>query len=128
MEQVRCFIAIGLPEQVRAGLKELQARLKSGGPAPVKWVDPYSIHLTLKFLGNISPKTVPQIVEAVTGAAQSVSPLHLQVGGLGAFPNMNRPQVVWVGIGGEVEKLASQLRWGPIAHKRIHAAPPGPYR
>ena len=53
MEQFRSFIAIELPEEVKAGLTRLQAQLKSGNQCPVKWVDPYSIHLTLKFLGNI---------------------------------------------------------------------------
>ena len=106
MEQIRSFIAIELPSHVKAELASLGKRLKAGKHPFVKWVDPEGIHLTLKFLGNITSTTVPQIVEAITSAAKPVSPLHLQVGGLGAFPNMNRPQVVWVGVRGEVEKLA----------------------
>ena len=107
MEQVRCFIAIGLPEQVRAGLKELQARLKSGGPAPVKWVDPYGIHLTLKFLGGVDADKIPPITAAIKEAANGVAPFSLKVGGLGVFPNLRRVQVVWVGVGGEVDKLTN---------------------
>ena len=53
MEQIRSFIAVELPVELKRALTRLQEELKSGGPAPVKWVDPNSIHLTLKFLGNI---------------------------------------------------------------------------
>ena len=49
MEQIRCFVAIELPEEVKAALSRLQAKLKSGDRFPVKWVDPYGIHLTLNF-------------------------------------------------------------------------------
>jgi len=57
-------------------------------------------------LGNIALATVPQIIDAITKIAQPISPFRLQMGGLGVFPNWQRPQVVWVGIGGEVGKLA----------------------
>ena len=61
MEQVRCFIAIGLPDEVKAGLKDLQAQLKLGGQSSIKWVDPYSIHLTLKFLGGVDATKIEPI-------------------------------------------------------------------
>lgn len=110
MEQIRSFIAIELPREIRAGLDSLEERLKAGQHPFVKWVDPGGIHLTLKFLGNIALTTVPQIIEAITKIAQPISPFHLQIGGLGAFPNWQRPQVVWVGVGGEVQKLATLQR------------------
>jgi 2'-5' RNA ligase len=106
MEQVRSFIAIELPLEIRAELASLEERLKARRHPFVKWVDPEGIHLTLKFLGSIALATVPQIIEAITKIAQPLSPFHLQMGGLGVFPNWQRPQVVWVGIGGEVAKLA----------------------
>jgi len=109
MEQVRSFIAISLPEEVKAGLAQLQAQLKSGEPSSVKWVDPFSIHLTLKFLGNVAVDKVDEITKAMEKAAQGISPFHLEVKSLGAFPNLRRVQVVWVGINGEVKKL-SQLQ------------------
>ena len=106
MEQVRCFIAIGLTDEIKAGLKDLQAQLKSGGQAPVKWVDPYSIHLTLKFLGGVNADKIPPITAAMKEATSGVAPFSLKVEGVGAFPNLRRVQVVWVGVGGEVDKLA----------------------
>lgn len=106
MEQVRCFIAVELPDEVKAGLDQLQAQLKSGRQTSVKWVDPYSIHLTLKFLGNVAVDRIDPITAAMEEATQGVSPLHLEVKDLGVFPNLKRVQVVWVGVSGEVDKLA----------------------
>ena len=105
MEQVRSFIAIELPDELKTGLSRLQARLKTGNPPWVKWVDLHGIHLTLKFLGNVAIDRTGEITGAIEAAARGVSPFVLQVKDLGAFPNLRRVQVVWVGMGGEVAKL-----------------------
>ena len=110
MEQIRSFIAIELPGELKSGLSQLQAQLKAAGHAPVKWVDPYSIHLTLKFLGNIAADRVDEITRVMEAAAREISPFHLEVRGLGAFPNLRRVQVVWVGVWGEVEQLGQLQR------------------
>lgn len=123
MEQVRCFIAIELPQEIKAGLSRLQAGLKPASLLPVKWVDPYSIHLTLKFLGNVNVDMTSQITEAMEEAAQGISPFHLEIKGLGVFPNLRRVQVIWVGVSGEVEKLL-QLQKGIEANlARLGFAP-----
>jgi 2'-5' RNA ligase len=109
MEQVRSFIAIELPGELKKGLTQLQAQLKLSKPPSVKWVDPYSIHLTLKFLGNIAVARIPEITQAIKEATQGLSTFHLEVKGLGVFPNLRRVQIAWVGISGEVDKL-SQLQ------------------
>lgn len=106
MEQIRSFIAIELPPEIKAELASLEKILQGGRHSFVKWVSPDSIHLTLKFLGNITLASIPQIVESLTGMAQGIAPFNLQLGRLGAFPNLNRPRVIWIGIGGEVENLA----------------------
>jgi 2'-5' RNA ligase len=105
MEQIRSFIAIELPEEVKAELSSLEERLKSAQQPFVKWVDPAGIHLTLKFLGNVAAKKIPDIVEALTKAVQGFAPFSLGVGSLGAFPSWQQPRVVWVGVRGEIEKL-----------------------
>jgi 2'-5' RNA ligase len=109
MEQIRTFVAIELPDELKLALTRLQDQLKSGKQTSVKWVDPYSIHLTLKFLGDISAGIVGKITAALEGAVQGISPFHLEAKGLGAFPSLKRVQVVWVGVGGEVGRL-SQLQ------------------
>jgi len=109
MEQVRSFIAIELPDELKLGLTQLEARLKMSKQPWVKWVDPYSIHLTLKFLGGIAVDRISEITRAMEEAIQGISPFSLAVKDLGVFPNLRRVQVVWVGISGEVDKI-SQLQ------------------
>ena len=105
MEQIRSFIAVELPDELRVSLSQLQVHLKSGGQFSVKWADPYSIHLTLKFLGNITPDKIGQITKAIEEAAHGIPPLRLALTGLGVFPNPRRVQVIWVGLGGDIDKL-----------------------
>ncbi len=105
MEQVRSFIAIKLPDELKLGLVQLQARLKLGKPPPVKWVDPHGIHLTLKFLGNVTVDKLGDITKAIEEAARGISPFHLEVKDLGVFPNLRRVQVAWVGMSGQVDRL-----------------------
>ena len=109
MEPIRSFIAIELPDELKSELTRLEARLKSDNQPGVKWVNPDSIHLTLKFLGNIAADRTGEITRAMENAVQGISPFHLEVKDLGVFPNLRRVQVIWVGISGEVEKL-SQLQ------------------
>jgi 2'-5' RNA ligase len=107
MDVVRSFIAIDLPASVRAELTSLEDKLKARRHPFVKWVDPENMHLTLKFLGDVASDSIPQIVEAMSRAAKSYSTIKLEVAGTGAFPNWQRPQVVWVGVGGELDRLNS---------------------
>jgi len=105
-EQIRSFIAIELPEEAKEGLARLRKELERDEHKFVKWVNTEGIHLTLKFLGNIPSKRVAEITEAIEGAAQGISPFHLEIGGLGAFPSLRQARVFWVSIGGEVDKLS----------------------
>ncbi len=105
-EEIRSFIAIELPEEVREGLARLRNELKRNEHKFVKWVNPDGLHLTLKFLGNIPSKRVTEVTEAVEEAAQGISPFHLEISGLGAFPSLRQARVFCVGIGGEVDRLS----------------------
>lgn len=106
MEQIRSFIAIELPAELKLELVQLEAQLKSGKQPGVKWVDPDGIHLTMKFLGNIAVDRVEGITRAMEEAVCGISPFQLKVKELGVFPNFKRVQVAWVGLTGEVDKLA----------------------
>jgi 2'-5' RNA ligase len=110
MEEIRSFIAIEFAPEFKRALARLQDRLKSGSRAPVKWVDPDIIHLTLKFLGNIDSPLAGRITSALQEAVRGVSPFHVDSGGLGVFPNPGRVQVIWLGLTGEVDKLVRLQR------------------
>ncbi len=109
MEQVRSFIAIELPDELKLGLTQLEDQLKMSKQPWVKWVDPYNIHLTLKFLGSIAVDRINEIIGVMEEAIQGIPPFRLEVKDLGVFPNLRRVQVAWVGIRGEVDRL-SQLQ------------------
>jgi len=105
MEEIRAFVAIELPGEVKSALAALQAQLRSGGHHPVKWVDPESVHLTLKFLGNIPASRAGDIIKAMQESTLGIPPFSLEVTGLGVFPNTRKVRVVWVGLGGETDVL-----------------------
>ncbi len=106
MADLRLFIAARPSDTVRRGLSDLLSKLGSRGDG-VKWVRGDSVHLTLKFLGSTDEAMVESIGEAAARCARGMGTIPLSVGGVGAFPDMRRPRVVWVGLAGEVERLAA---------------------
>ncbi len=104
-DSIRAFIAITLPPEFKRGLKELRNRLDLPGQNFLKWVDLDSLHLTLKFLGDISPESVAPVTVAMRAAAASQPSFTLRAAGSGAFPNSDRIQVAWVGLGGNLKAL-----------------------
>jgi RNA 2',3'-cyclic 3'-phosphodiesterase len=102
---IRSFIAIELPPEVKKALTRLQDRFKPGDAGQVKWVDPENIHLTLHFLGNIQPDAVKPLTAAVEQAAAGSRHFQLDIGELGAFPDLKRVQTIWVGLAGDLNKL-----------------------
>ena len=106
MEQIRSFIAIELPSELKLELTQLEAQLKTEKQPRVKWTNPDSIHLTLKFLGNIAADRSREITGAIEAAARGITPFRLKAKELGIFPSLRRVQVAWVGISGEVDKLS----------------------
>ena len=101
---IRAFIAIELPPAIIALLDKVQQALKSLRVG-ARWVRPENIHLTLKFFGDINPADVEVISGAMTAAAEGVAPFTLAVGGIGVFPGLKRPRVIWVGLGGKIQPL-----------------------
>ena len=101
---IRSFLAIDLPEATRQALGTVQKHLKQSATG-VRWVKPSSIHLTLKFLGNIHPAQVEDIARAVAQEIRDHPPITLRAAGLGAFPSLRKPRVIWIGMEGEVQRL-----------------------
>ena len=103
-KSIRAFIAFDLPEQVVSAISNIQADVKSD-KFNIKCVRPENIHLTLKFLGNINPAAVEQIGAVMREAVKPFSPFNLQAKGLGVFPGLKRPRVIWIGVGGQIDLL-----------------------
>jgi 2'-5' RNA ligase len=95
-ESVRSFVAFDMDsESVLKRLTAVQALLVGTG-ADLKVVEPKNIHITLRFLGNVTAGTVEKIFEGMT-RVQFV-PFDVKVCGVGAFPDLSYPRVVWAGI------------------------------
>ena len=108
MTALRTFIAIELDEGLCDHLAHLQDRLSGQlSPNSVRWVRPGGIHLTLKFLGDTRPEQVDAVKAALDRAVSAISPFTISVGGLGCFPNSQRPRVIWVGLYEPTGTLAS---------------------
>jgi 2'-5' RNA ligase len=106
MEKIRAFIAVELPSFLKKELGRIESVLKAGNTTPVKWVDFESIHLTLKFLGDIESSRVGEIIEGIKNACVGISPFELKIKGLGVFPNPARTRIAWVGLVDATDELS----------------------
>ncbi|NDJ33589.1 MAG: RNA 2',3'-cyclic phosphodiesterase [Chloroflexi bacterium] len=100
----RLFIACELPDEVRSKLARTLDNLKKRTDAP-RWVRAESIHLTVKFLGDTPTERIPEIEGMLLEAAARSTPHSVTLKGLGVFPNLQRPRVLWGGLHGELEPL-----------------------
>lgn len=94
---MRTFIAIELSQEIRDTLAQIASRLKYAG-ADVKWVEKDNIHLTLKFLGEISEEKVKLTAARLDTIAKETKPFEISLKDLGAFPKIDSPRVIWVGL------------------------------
>ena len=94
---MRTFIAIELSPEIKESLARIQSHLKYSG-ADVKWVETDNIHLTLKFLGDITEENCGKIRSILDEIGRSVKPFEMSVKDIGAFPNIDYPRIIWVGL------------------------------
>lgn len=97
MSGVRSFIAVELSPAVRASLAGLVTRLAQT-EADVKWVESVNLHLTLKFLGNVTPDHLARLAQGLESLAGERASFALSVGGVGCFPSPAEPRVIWAGL------------------------------
>ncbi|MDP3283432.1 MAG: RNA 2',3'-cyclic phosphodiesterase [Desulfobacterales bacterium] len=103
---MRAFIALRLPENILSSINKIQEDLKQCR-LPVRWVRPENIHLTLKFFGNINESDTEIIGIAMSDCAGCCSSLTLSAKGIGVFPSVARPRVIWAGLSGQASMLLS---------------------
>lgn len=99
----RLFVAIDLPEEIKASLSQL-----SGAVPGARWVAPSEIHLTLRFIGDVDPQRVEKIKKEL--AAIQFGSFPLRVAGVGHFPARGYPRVLWVGLEPRPELMSLQQR------------------
>jgi 2'-5' RNA ligase len=102
---MRLFVAIELPDEIKQGIARIQEQLRKTG-AGAGWTRPEGIHLTLKFLGEAPETKAQEIMRALDAAVKGTGKLSLTVEGTGIFPNAKNPRVLWIGVGGDIERLA----------------------
>jgi 2'-5' RNA ligase len=96
---IRAFIAVDLPLDIQDCLGQISSQFKEQmGKVPVRWVSPENIHLTLKFLGDVSLNNIEVLTELLEVEVATIKPFVISVGGVGAFPKLRSPRVIWVGI------------------------------
>lgn len=109
MSVIRAFIAIDLPPEVLHCLDDVSQQLKQElGGAPVRWVPVENIHLTLKFLGDVSESNIDMLTDFLQSTVSNVKQFEFSVGGLGAYPKPHRPRVIWVGVEAPPELMTAQ--------------------
>ena len=105
-KNIRAFLAIEPPEDILQAMSRLQEKLKREISGRISWTKPQGQHLTLKFFGDISAEDIKNICVAVENRIVSESSLNLKIEKMGVFPDARRPQVLWYGVTGDVEKLS----------------------
>ena len=98
-DEWRTFVAIELPDQVRAQLQKHATEVREVVPeASASWSRPEKVHLTLKFFGNVPTEKLPLISDAASRVAKNHPSFQIRIGGTGVFPKPSRAQVLWIGV------------------------------
>jgi 2'-5' RNA ligase len=109
MAGIRSFIAIDLPTKIQTRLDRVSAQLQERlDDVPVRWVPVENIHLTLKFLGDVSESNLKVLKDVLKTVVANHDQFEISIGGLGAFPKARRPRVIWIGIESPPELAAVQ--------------------
>lgn len=101
---IRCFVAVELDDPLRRALADVQRRMRGriekalGPDSRVQWVRPESVHVTLKFLGDVEESRIPDLEAALRRIAAAHPVGTIEVAGLGVFPDVRNPRVLWVGL------------------------------
>ena len=99
MRLLRSFIAVEIPPEIHQAIEKKTAPMRAAlNKSLVRWVPTGNIHLTLKFLGDVSPANIEMLAQMLNVEVSQHQIFEMEFGGLGAFPNPRRPRVIWIGI------------------------------
>jgi RNA 2',3'-cyclic 3'-phosphodiesterase len=99
---MRTFIAIEIPQEFKTALTLMQHDLRRAA-ADVSWTKPENFHLTLRFLGEVEEKQLPELKRICDQVSVTTKPFRLTLSGTGVFPNFRQPRVLWAGLIGEIQ-------------------------
>ncbi len=119
---VRAFVAIELPSRLRQALWAGTAEARAAYPQG-RWVAAGSLHITVKFLGDLDPARVPEVGECLDGVCERHRPYRVVLGGLGTFPGGSRARVIWAGITSGGEETGHLARDADAALSRLGFEP-----
>ncbi|MCS7303663.1 MAG: RNA 2',3'-cyclic phosphodiesterase [Thermoguttaceae bacterium] len=106
VRNIRSFVAVESSPEVQQAAARLIEQLQPL-TSDVKWVESHNMHLTLQFLGEVPEGKIPAIIEALRKVAVQCTPFQLEIRGIGAFPSIRRPNVLWLGVGEGGTELAA---------------------
>lgn len=110
MTVLRAFIALEIPAEIKKALELQTANLRQRAGSLVRWVSPENTHLTLKFLGDIPAGGVEALAQAIQAVCSQQSGFEITTGGVGCFPNLRQPCVIWIGLEDAPELFPLQAR------------------
>jgi 2'-5' RNA ligase len=96
MSKIRTFIAVDLPQDIKMEVDGLTSTFRSQGRG-IKWVNAENLHITLRFLGDIEEDSVSGLAENIKNNVDGFGVFDLSLAGIGGFPNLKRPRVIWTG-------------------------------
>lgn len=96
---MRAFIAFDLPDRIKSEIQSISQTLRQLNlNKSIKWVEPKNLHVTLKFLGDTEPKKIDSLTEKIKKQLHPITPFRVSFSKIGAFPNQNKPNVIWVDL------------------------------
>ena len=98
MSMLRAFIAVDIPTEILQKIQKETTDLRRGINSLVRWVPPQNMHLTLRFLGDVSASNLEFLIQMLRNEAEHVHSFDIHLAGLGAFPNLKQPRVLYIGI------------------------------
>lgn len=104
---IRAFVGVRIDPKMTQKISEVQSQLKRSLTG-IRWVVQENLHFTLKFLGAVEEEKITSIIKAVGRVVRPAQPFSLTAGGIGVFPDIRKPRVLWVGLEAQGLQTLSQ--------------------
>jgi len=103
--KIRSFLAFELPREIKGIVERVSGEVRTS-PLKASWIRSENIHLTVVFLGNVESDETKALADAVNRVCTGYRPFRISLGPMGCFPNSRSPRVLWLGLGGDLEKMS----------------------